>query len=51
MTSLIRVSQFASAVRVFPQRKAVFRYSLRVQVWPMYSEAIQTLLPTGTAAP
>ena len=33
MTSLIRVSQFASAVRVFPQRKAVFRYSLRVQVW------------------
>jgi NADH-ubiquinone oxidoreductase-F iron-sulfur binding region len=50
VTSLIRVSQFASAVRVLPQRKLVFRYSLRVQLWPMYSEAIQTLLPTGTAA-
>jgi hypothetical protein len=45
------VPQFASAVRVFPHLKLVARYSLRVQLWPMYSEAIQTLLPTGTAAP
>lgn len=50
-TSLILVSQFASAVRVSPQRKLVFRYWERVQLWPMYSEAIQTLLPSGTAAP
>ncbi len=50
-TSLIRVPQFASAVRVLPQRKLERRYSLSVQLWPMYSEAIQTLLPTGTAAP
>jgi hypothetical protein len=45
------VSQFASAVRVSPQRKLVFRYWERVQLWPMYSEAIQTLSPNGTAAP
>ena len=51
LTSLILVPQFASAVRVFPQRKLLVLYSDSVHVCPMYSEAIHTLDPTGTAAP
>jgi len=50
-TSLIRVDQFASAVRVFPQRKFVCSYVDRLQLWSMNSDAIHTLPPTGTAAP
>jgi hypothetical protein len=50
-TWVILVSQLASTVLVPPQLAPVARYWLRVHVWPMYSDAIQMLLPSTTAAP
>ena len=52
VTLLMRVAQLASAVRVPPQLPiGPVRYSVRSQVWAMYSEAIQMELPSVTAAP
>ena len=49
---LTRVAQLASEVRVPPHDPiAPVRYWFRVQVWAMYSEAIQIELPSVTAAP
>ena len=49
---LMRVYQLASAVRVAPQLpNGAAAYCVRVHVCPMYSEAIQTLAPSTTAAP
>ena len=49
---LIRVPQFARAVRVAPQLPiGGVTYWASVHVCPMYSEAIQMLLPSTTAAP
>jgi hypothetical protein len=55
-TLLMRVSQFAREVRVMLQlnngEAVVFvMYCPKVQVCPIYSEAIQTVFPTGAAAP
>jgi hypothetical protein len=47
----ILVPQFASCVRVFPHLKLVVKNVLNVQVWLMYSEAIQMELPSVAAAP
>lgn len=46
-----RVPQFPSAVRVPPQVNPEATYSSKVQVCPMYSEAIQTERPSTAAAP
>src|SRR4051812_15393263 len=47
-----RVDQLASEVRVPPQLPiGGVRYCASVQVWAMYSEAIQIELPSVTAAP
>jgi hypothetical protein len=52
VSRLIRVYQLASAVRVLPQLPTGgSRYCSSVQVCPMYSDAIQMLEPSGTAAP
>lgn len=52
VTRLIRVAQLARAVRVPPQLPmAPLRYCDSVQVWAMYSDAIQIELPSVTAAP
>jgi hypothetical protein len=49
---LIRVPQLPSAPRVPPQLpNGAATYSARVQVWPMYSYAVQMNLPSLTAAP
>lgn len=49
---LIRVSQFASDVRVPPQLpNGVASYSASVQLCPMYSLAIQMLRPSTAVAP
>jgi hypothetical protein len=47
------VYQFARLVRVRPQlpKLAVFAYCAKVQLWPMYSDAIQIVEPSITAAP
>jgi|SRR5450631_1424097 len=52
-TELIRVPQFAKAVRVPPHEpRGAVTYCGRVQLWPMYSDAIHTLpFWSGTAAP
>ena len=50
MTWLMRVPQFASALRVPPQLVPA-RYCSNVQVCPMYSEASQSDLPSVVAAP
>ena len=48
----MRVFQLARLVRVPPQLpNGVASYWASVQVWPMYSEAIQMVFPDGTAAP
>lgn len=51
LISLILVPQFARAVLELPQRNAVRSNVEKSHDWPMYSEAIQTLAPIGTAAP
>jgi hypothetical protein len=55
LTSLKRVPQLPSAVRVPPQLPrlgpAPANHSVSVQLWLMYSDAIQTELPSATAAP
>ena len=49
---LIRVPQLPSDVRVPPQApNGGVSYWARVQVWPMYSLAIQIVLPSTAAAP
>ena len=47
----ILVPQFASCVRVFPHLKLVASQVSYVQVWLMYSDAIQMESPSTTAAP
>jgi hypothetical protein len=56
VTSEIRVDQFPSGARVIPHvpngdRAVSVRYLPREHRCAMYSEAIQTLFPAGTAAP
>ena len=57
VSSLILVNQLASETRVAAaaaeagQGRRAGKYSASVQVWPMYSEAIQMSLPSVTAAP
>jgi hypothetical protein len=46
-----RVAQLPCETRVAPQAKAVLTYSVSVQVWAMYSLAIQMSLPSTAAAP
>jgi hypothetical protein len=49
---LIRVAQLASDVRVLWQAPiGAVSHSASVQVWAMYSEAIQMLLPSTAVAP
>ena len=43
--------QFASCVRVLPQRKFVARNVSYVHVWFTYSEAIQMVFPSVAAPP
>jgi len=47
----MRVPQFASCVRVLPQRKLLVSQPVSVQVWFTYSDAIQIVLPSLAAAP
>ncbi len=52
VTCVIRVAQLPSDARVPPQLpKGAEMYWLNVQVCAMYSEAIQMVLPSATAAP
>ena len=52
VTRLMRVPQLARAVRVAPQLPiGAISHWVRVQVWLMYSEAIQMLLPSIAVAP
>jgi hypothetical protein len=52
VTRLMRVPQLARAVRVAPQLPiGAVSHWVRVQVWLMYSEAIQMLLPSIAVAP
>lgn len=49
---VIRVAQFANNVRVPPQLPiGRVRYTASVQVWEMYSEAIQMDFPSTAVAP
>jgi hypothetical protein len=52
LTRLMRVAQLASDVRVLLQAPiGAVSHWLSVQVWAMYSEAIQMLLPSTAVAP
>jgi hypothetical protein len=52
LSSLKRVPQLPSAVRVPPQLPTgAANHCASVQVWLMYSEAIQIEVPSATAAP
>jgi hypothetical protein len=52
VTLLMRVPQLASAVRVPPQLPTgAANHCASVHVWPMYSAAIQMVLPSATVAP
>lgn len=51
MSLVTRVYQLPWLTRVPPQEKAPLTYWTRVQLWPMYSLAIQMLLPSVAAAP
>jgi hypothetical protein len=48
---VIRVYQLPRLVRVPPQARPLLTYSVRVHVWPMYSLAIQRVVPSTAAAP
>jgi len=52
-SSVIRVPQLASAVRVPPQDPSgeLLSHCASVQLCPMYSEAIHSFEPSTTAAP
>ena len=47
----MRVAQFPNAPRVLPQVNPLFTKVLRLQVWALYSLAIQIELPSTAAAP
>jgi hypothetical protein len=52
LTSLKRVAQLASEVRVPPQLPiGAVSHCVSVQLWLMYSDAIQIVSPLPTAAP
>jgi len=52
VTELIRVAQLASEVRVPPQLpNGAASYWARLQVWAMYSLAIQMVFPSKAAPP